>query len=197
MDVRKSDKLSLPIDINEMKFEEIIETAYDIFKNDIMDKKTRVKYKGKFIFIKFDHWIEYKAEMFWHLISLGPKEQFQVFPCENNISDNICNMNCINKVRKVTLANGQVRNICLYRASRIKWITEIINLANKDDESVEVWEKDNKKHIRFKHQDVDYAIILEMNKGTYQLVSAFPVFYINKKLTFNTDYKNYKKNKNQ
>ena len=196
--MRNSSKLSLPIDITDKCFKEIVEKAYEVFKSQLMDKESRVKLKGKFIFIDFSQWIDYKAEMFWHLISLDKNERFGVFPCENNMSDNICKMNCKDGLINVTLKNGQVRNICLYRACRIAWITEIINLANKKDESIMIWEKDNKKHIRFKHQDVDYVIILDINRGKCQLISAFPVFYINKKLTFNNDYEEYvRKIKNQ
>ena len=189
--MRRSDKLSLPTDVTERTFEEIIDFEYDVFKQEFMDKDTRVRLNNTFIFIDFNKWIDHKAEMFWHLISLSENERFSVFPCENNISDNICKMNCQTNKKSVTLKNGQVRNICIYRACRIKWITEIIKLANKNDKNIKIWEKDNKFHVRFQHQDVDYVVIFSINKGRYQLISALPVFYIKKKREFDKAYQEY------
>lgn len=191
--MRKSDKLSLPIDVTGMTFEEIIEFEYEVFKREFMNKDTRVRLNNKFIFIDFNSWIDHKAEMFWHLISLNKRERFSIFPCENNISDNICKMNCQTNTKNVTLKNGQVRNICIYRACRISWIIEIIRLANNKDKNIKIWEKDNKLHVRFKHQDVDYVVIFAINKERYQLVSAFPVFYISKKCEFDKGYQDYLK----
>ena len=52
-------------------------------------------------------------------------------------------------------------------------------------------EKDNKFHVRFQHQDVDYVVIFSINKGRYQLISAFPVFYIKKKKAIDKAYQEY------
>jgi len=192
--MRVSSKLSPIINISKVSnIDEIIDIIYAEFKCKFMNKLNRPKLFGKFVYIKFDTWIHYKAEMFWHFISLNEIEKFGVFPCENNISENICMENCLNKSKQIVMQNGQTRNICVYRAVRICWILDIINLANNNSENIKHWIKDKKMHIRFQHDDVDYIIIFEIKKNMYQIISAFPVFYINKKKTFDTDYKNYRK----
>lgn len=192
--MRVSTKLSSLINIDDKKnLEDVIECTYEEFKKNLMDKGKRPRLLGKFVFIKFNWWIDYKAEMYWHLISLHEVERFGVFPCENFISENICIKNCKTKLKQVTLKNKQVRDICVYRALRINWIIDIINLANKNDANIKKWIKDDKLHIRFQHEDVDYILIFEIYSDEYQLVSAFPVFYINKKETFDNDYNTFKK----
>lgn len=194
-----SNKLSPKINIdNCISVEDIINKTYNEFKTKIMDKSIRPNLFNKLVFIKFDHWIDYKAEMYWHLVSLHEKETFNIFPCGNNISENICSKNCIYKTKQVVLKNEQVRDICIYRAVRINWINDIIELANGEDCSVKKWIKDDKLYLRFRHEEVDYVVIFEVKKNKYQLISAFPVFYINKKDVFDKDYKEYnKKSKNQ
>lgn len=189
-----SSKLSPIINIDNCdSMDEIIELVYRDFKTNMMDKEVRAKLFNKLVFIKFDYWIKYKAEIYWHLISLHEKERFNVFPCGNNISENSCNKNCIYQRDQVTLKNGQTRDICVYRAIRINWINDIIKLASRKDKNIKEWIKDNKLYLRFQHEDVDYVVILEVGRNRYQLVSAFPVFYINKKMEFDNDYINYTK----
>jgi len=192
--MRISNKLSPLIDISKSNnIDAIIDTVYDEFKCKFMNKLNRPRLFGKFVYIKFSNWIDYKAEIFWHFISLNELERFGIFPCENNTSENVCMSNCLSKNKQVVLNNGQTRDICIYRAIRISWIWDIINLANDDSKNIKYWIKDKKMHIRFQDDDVDYIIILEVKKNMYQIISAFPVFYINKKKTFDTDYKNYQK----
>ena len=189
-------KLSPIIDIDGCNsIDEIIEISYRDFKSNIMDKVVRPRLFGKLVFIKFDWWIEHKAEMYWHLASLHEKERFNVFPCGNHISENRCNRNCVYQNRQITLKNGQKRYICVYRAIRVNWINDIIELANKKDISVKEWTKDDKLHLRFQHEDIDYIVIFEIHSKRYQLITAFPVFYINKKMEFDKDYSNYVKSK--
>lgn len=187
-------KLSPVINIDSCEsIDNVIEIVYSEFKLNIMNKEVRARLFNKFVFIKFEDWVEYKAGMFWHLISLNENEKFNVFPCGNTASQNKCNKNCISQYMQITLNNGQKRSICIYRAIRINWINDIIVLANKKDERVKVWIKDDKLHLRFQYEDIDYVVILAVNSRNYQLISAFPVFYINKKEVFDTDYNNYTK----
>ncbi|URZ02727.1 hypothetical protein [Clostridium felsineum] len=189
-----SEKLSPVIDIKECcNTEDILEVTYNNFQNNIMDKKKRPNLFNKFIFIDFKYWIENKAEIYWHIISLGINEKFNVFPCNNDISSVYKKDNCINQEYQVTLANGSVRNICLYRAIRINWLIDIIHLANKNDESIKYWVKSGKLYLRFQHRGVDYAVVFQIQEDKYRLVSAFPVFYINKKQVFDKDYSDYQK----
>lgn len=191
-------KLSPIIDISRYSdFNDINDFLYGHFSKNIMDRTKRNKLFNKFIFIDFSNWIDYKAEMYWHMISLSENERFNILPCNNDTSNIYCNDNCINRCHQVILSNGQKRNICIYRAIRIEWLNDIINLANNNDENIKIWEKDNKLYIRYEHETVDYAVVLEKQKNKYRLLSMFPVFYINKKVEFNTDYKKYKKMKNR
>lgn len=178
-------KLSEPINISEFEnYDEIIEYIYSIFKEDLMDRENREKLSGEFIFIDCTKWIINKPEMFWHLISLSELETFNIFPCNNDSSYNSCNENCIVKNKQILLLNGQKRNICYYRAIRIKWINEIIHLANQNDSRIKKWIMDDKLHIRFSEGETDYILIFKdnsNNKNHYYLITAFPVFYINSK----------------
>ena len=74
---------------------------------------------------------------------------------------------------------------------------DIINLANEQDSRIKVWEKDRKLHLRYDYGDIDYVLIFSSKKNIYKLISAFPVFYINKKETFDKDYNDYKIKKSQ
>jgi hypothetical protein len=192
----KSSKLPPVLNINECRdINSILEVTYNNFKNHIMDKNKRPKLFNKPIFIDFNNWIDHKAEMHWHMISLAVDEKFNILPCNNDISSMYKMDNCITNKYQVTMSNGQVRNICLYRAIRINWFNDIIKLTNNGDESIRYWEKDRKLYIRFQHETVDYAIVFQIQRNTYRLLSMFPVFYINKKQTFNTDYNKYMQNK--
>ena len=68
-------------------------------------------------------------------------KDFQYFHVKTIFLDNICKMNCQTNKKSVTLKNGKCRNICIYRACRIKWITEIIKLANKNDKNIKIWKR--------------------------------------------------------
>lgn len=189
--MRVSSKLSPIKKVSDEKFEDIIEDAYEVFRTEFMDKEKRPRLFNKFIFIDFKYWFDNKADCFWHLVSLHETERFGVFPCENNISEVVCKENCISKIKQVRIKNNQLRDLCIFRMLRIQWVMDIVKLADKKDENTKVWIKDDKLHIRYQHEDVDYVVILLNAKNRYQLISAFPVFYINKKKQFDNDYNNY------
>ena len=191
--------LSPTINIEEYSdIDSIIKSTYEEFKSKHMDRSIRPKeLLGKKLIMEFANWVEYKADLYWHLISLSENEWFNVFPCGNNLSSNICKENCLKKHRQITRTNGQVRTICVFRAIRVNWVIDIINLANKHDKRVRVWEKDNKLHLRYEYGEIDYIIIFGVKRNSYKLISAFPVFYINKKQTFNKDFNEFMQKKSQ
>ncbi|MEC0320140.1 hypothetical protein P8791_01865 [Bacillus subtilis] len=166
-----------------------------------MDQKNRGEFQGKFIYVNFNSWINNKSEVFWHLISLNKNEKFNILPCNNCISITKCFSNCIENSRKITFKNKDIRNICYYRGIRIHWINEILNLANQGDPDIKIWKLRKKggrdqTYIRFINGTVDYVIILdEFRKGgrlkNYVLTTAYPVFYINSKVNFDSAYSNY------
>ncbi|MCM3560568.1 hypothetical protein M4D57_18540 [Brevibacillus borstelensis] len=201
-----SDKLSSPIPItNHTTNGEILDYLYSIFKENIMDKAKRPKLFNKFIFINFSKWIDLKSEVFWHLISLNRNERFNILPCNNDVTFMMCPNNCITPTETVLLSDGSERNVCYYRGTRIHWINEIIELANKSDEDIKTWKKKNiirgipvqQLYIRFTHGSVDYVIVFEEKYSQsgdvyqYYFVTAFPVFYISKKLEFDQEYQSY------
>lgn len=189
-----SEKLSPVIDLkNCTSLNHIIELTYDNFKNNIMSKNTRPLLFDRFIFISFDKWIDNKAEMFWHIISLGEDEKFNILPCNNDISSLFRTDNCINRKYRIKMSDGKIRYICLYRAIRINWFNDIINLANNNDKNIKSWEKDNNLYLRFQHEMVDYVVIFQIQKNCYRLLSMYPVFYISTKKEFTTDYIKYLK----
>lgn len=190
-----------------LSFNENIDLLYTYFRENIMDKRRRNKLFDKFIYVDCNNWIDRKSELFWHLVSLHEKEKFNILPCNNCQSSTFCpNINCLNSGKSIKLSNNQKRNICLYRGIRISWINKIIELANQDDEDIMLWKENvngkklNKKvYIRFKHQGADYIVLLEerYRRGEvhdYYFITAFPVFYINKKDTFDQKYLDYVKN---
>lgn len=177
---------------------EIINNLYDLYKSELMEKDNRVRLFNKFIYIECK-WIDYKAEMFWHLISLSEEDYFKEFPCEYDNLKLMCEENCIKHIKQVTLNSGQVRNICYFRAVRISWIKEIINLANNNSSHIKKWEKDGILYIRFEHETADYILLFlnKLNNGKYYFISAFPVFYPRSKVNYDNDFQNYQKIKNR
>lgn len=192
----KSEKLSLPLSICGITIDEAIEKMYSIYVKEIMPKEKRPELFGKFIYINSKEWIDQKAEMFWHMISLGDNEKFNIYPCNNLSCGLICEENCKRKVRQISIGGNRKRNICLYRGTMISWLIEIIALANNKDSAVQVWVKEGKLHLRMVHETVDYIAIFEIKKNMYVLITAYPVFYISSKRNYTQDYYSYK-NKNR
>ena len=180
-------KLTPPIFYNGDSIEEIIDSAYEYFKNGFMNKDKRPKYKGKFIFFNMNKNIKVmnkdaineedrytnitltKAERFYHIISIDKKEYIQVFPCYNTPEYESCQVEC-----ETIRAKGEFiylsRVECLYRLYRIHRISEVIELANADDKHIDQWveiELDKKKnkirkiYIRYTYGNDDYIVILK------------------------------------
>lgn len=189
-----SNPLVLPDD-----FEKAIGEAFKYFQENINNSQKRPTLFDKSIFIEANEIIDDKPQGFWHIISLETKHQFKVLPCVNDCTIDICNQNCINGQRKVKIKHGtEERNICLLRASRLPWVVDIINLANKDNSQIKMWLKENKNYnnqklyIRYTCGGADYVVILSVEKHFYRLISAYPVFYIKDKKDFEKDYTEYK-----
>lgn len=170
----------------------VVELVYDVYKEELMDKSKRPRLFGRFIYLDCNSWINNKAEMFWHLISLSTNEKFNILPCNNDKSYVLCKGNCLTGTNQIIMKNGEKRNLCLYRAIRINWISSIISIADKGSNCIEKWIKNNRLYIRFQQNEIDYVILLDDKKANYFFVSAFPVFYINSKKKYSADYKLYK-----
>lgn len=115
----------------------------------------------------------------------------------NDISSAFCQENCILGTDLITMNNGDVRAKCLYRALRVGWIREIIELYNANDIRVKYWEKENSNkkrrlYLRYQEEELDYLIVLEKkSEKRVQLITAYPIFFVSAKKDYEKDYKNY------
>lgn len=212
-------KLSPPITYETCDVNEIIESAYQSFKNGFMNKDNRPKYKGKFIFFNVNKNITVlnqdtcinmsldKPERFYHIISIDEKEYCQVYPCYNTVEYETCEVQCETIRAKGYFAYLE-RVECLYRVCRIHRISEVIELANINDEHIEQWiekEKDKngneikKAYIRYTYGNDDYLVILKVKNSRngdyhYEFITAFPVFLKRSKQQLSKNYNLNKKN---
>ncbi|WP_018934320.1 hypothetical protein [Gracilibacillus lacisalsi] len=201
-------KLSSPRLITGNTLMEVVTNIESNFYNVFMNKSARSNYNNKFIFFNINK--EYKGEKlrfperFLHICSIEDKNHYTIFPCNNDATYYQCNAKC-----DITRSHLEFRKLgrsqCLYRMTRIHWIPEIINLANKNDEGITVWtkpEKDRnrndvfKHYIRYESQLVDYVVILkeDIRGGSvykYEFISAFPVFTKRNKEQFEKDFNHY------
>jgi len=192
-------KLSQPMTFDG-GFQESIDKAFLYFKENIGNREKRPVLFDKNIFIETREIIDERPVGFWHIISLEEKHNFKkLLPCNNDSAMNHCNQNC-NKQNNVVVINygAETRSICLYRTSRMHWIIEIIELANRNDHDVKVWLKpgdnhrNDKLYLRYNIDGADFVVIFSVEKRFYRLISAFPVFYLSEKETFDNEYSLYK-----
>lgn len=189
------------IEIEEIEnHEDIIDLCYEIFKDCVLSKKNRPKLFEFEVIVPVEPWIEYKAQAFWHIVSLSEKDKSAILPCINDPSISKCDENCINHKYTVRLSNGESRDVCYYRATKAYWIQSIIRLANANDKNLKYWyKKDNKKkrrelYLRYQNKHIDYVVVLEdKNSKKFVLITAYPVFYTNSKKGFDKDYQSYLK----
>lgn len=191
-------KLSDPLTMTG-NFEESLNSAYNYFSENIYDRNKRPILFGKSIFVEAHEIIEERPAGFWHIVSLEDKHHFnKVLPCTNDSSIAVCEQNCNTKQHMVSIQYGaEDRSICLYRASRIPWIVDIIQLANSGDSEVDIWlkpgnnKRSDKLYLRYNHDGADYIVIFSAEKRFYRIISAFPVFYVSEKADFDKDYAAY------
>lgn len=186
-----------PIDIKQCTSrDEVLNTCYDAFKSKLFSKDYSPVLFGKCVTVAFKSWILNRHNTFWHISSIDEMEIFDVLPCNNDDSGVFCNENCNSKEFQVTV-DSKIRNVCLYRSTRISLITEIFNLADNKDQRVKVWKKYDKASakwslcLRFIDRSVDYFILLRIKENKYVLETAYPVFYVNAKKDYDTEYQKY------
>lgn len=192
-------KLSPPLTLMQ-DFQSSIDKAFDYFKEHIFNRDVRPLLFDKNVFIEANEMVEGRPVGFWHLVSLECGHKFaKVLPCCNDDSISLCAENCNTEKHQVSVQHGaEDRNLCLLRASRLPWIIDIINLANKNDPDVQVWlkpggnKKSDKLYLRYAQGGADYVLIFTIEKHFYRLISAFPVFYLHNKAELNTEFVNYK-----
>lgn len=177
-----------------------MDIAYQYFAEHIADRAHRPSLFDKEVFVECSEKINDRPVGFWHIISLEDKHRFsKIIPCINDPAIDLCDQNCVTGALQVAIKNAtETRNLCLYRASRLPWIIDLIKMANRDDPAVKVWLKpggkkaSDKLYLRYNHSGIDYVVIFSAVRKYYRLISAFPVFYLNEKQDFDNDYNRYK-----
>lgn len=190
----------IPIQIHkEDTLSDILDRCHDVFKKSIASKE-RPRLGSREIYVPIN-WIEGKAELFWHTASLEIKPRLSIKPCNNDMSSSLCEENCVTGTNVIVLANGDKRAKCIFRATRVGWIRDIIELYNRRDPRVKYWEKENsdkrnRLYLRYQEDEIDYLIVFEA-KGAkrVRLITAFPVFFISAKKDYEKDYQNYQNTK--
>ena len=123
-----------------------------------------------------------------------------MFPCTNDPAFELCENQCAgySAYHNYTALN---RWECVYRLSRIHWIREVIDLANRNDTYITEWDvvevdkgtKYNKRFIRYCQGIDDYVVILKERKRDYMFITAFPVVTKDKKNEFDRQYLRFSK----
>ena len=176
--------------------EKNIDIAYEYFALYLKDKASRPTLFGKMVYIDISEYIDEKPIGFWHLISLKELNT-EILPCNNDHAVSLCKQNCITMKRFVFLKrHEEARAICIYRASRLPWIVEIICLANVKSEKIKCWlisdKNSSKLYIRYQQGATDFILILKEEKTMYRLTSAFPVFNVSDMKQFAQGFKDHK-----
>lgn len=191
-------KLSSPLTLSS-DYSSSLAIAYSFFEQNIAPPENRPLLFGKRVFIEAREQIDNRPSGFWHIVSLERNHRFtKILPCNNDAAITTCMENCNHPTHAISLKSGtETRNICLYRASRIPWIIDIITLANSGDSDIQMWLKpggqyaSNKLYLRYNKSGADYVLIFSAEKKYYRLISAFPVFYLSEKATFDKDAAQY------
>lgn len=215
-----SSKLSKPLKFSGKCFKDDMEETYTSIKDIFIDKDKRPKYNNKFIFFDMNNKIKInknkeemikvldKPERFYHIVSIEPKLYYNINPCGNDDAIVYCKNECKykNALEEFLLLN---RVECYYRMSRLRWISEVIALANLKDPLIQEWteveyykklkkrDKIYKRYIRYAHKRDDYVVILreERCKGEikkYRFITAFPLFIKDNKSEYTDKYNKYK-----
>lgn len=187
----------IPINITPLNdIEDIMSKCHDVFKNTLAVRDKKPKLGEREIYVPLN-WIDYKAEIFWHSASIEPPKSIDILPCNNDITSTRCFNNCLERKNFIIMNNGQEREKCIYRAVRVGWIKDIIEMYNNKDNRINYWEKlhskkKNRIYLRYQEDEIDYIVILEEKSiKRVQLITAYPVFSISYKKRYEKEYGNY------
>lgn len=174
----------------------IMDKCHDVFKDMMANKHNRAFLGEREVAVPLN-WIDYKAEIFWHAASIEKKEKLNIQPCVNDITSSMCANNCIDAFDTVIMKNGDEREKCIYRAVRVGWIREVIEMYNRKDARVKYWEKVNSNkrnriYLRYQEEELDYIVILDdKSRSRVMLITGYPVFFLSAKKDYEADYQNY------
>lgn len=173
-----------------------VEEAYNAFNDSLQDKATRIQFKNNTLFVNFKDWVDDKPEIFWHIIGLEDNDAMNFYPCSNNPIQLLCKKNCDTLEWQVNTI-AKTRLICIYRASHMPMIEEVIKLANSNNQLVKIWIDRGRTFIRYENGLDDYVVILEKldkYENAYKLVTAYPVFFRSQKKNFDRTYSRFLEN---
>jgi hypothetical protein len=199
--------LGVPIDIN--KYDdvmEVFEEAHALFSEQIINRDNRPKLFGRFIYFDETKKIQDKEDSYWHIASIGEDDyKYDMYPCQNHIAQMRCKFQC-NSDHPDNFLRSYNSIPCLFRAHKINWIKNIIDLANQDSNhpNLKIWKKEHKKprekrlFIRYLNPPIDYVLIFTIvytpNKNDikyYKFITAYPVVLKSYKRQFDKDYERY------
>ncbi|MBO0962459.1 hypothetical protein J1P26_22455 [Neobacillus sp. MM2021_6] len=186
---------------------DILEESFRLYELEIKNRQKRPELFGRQVYINVNPGPDGKDYGFWHIASIGEDDtKFDMFPCENHIAHRICRYKCDSEHQDNFLQ--EINSVpCIYRAHRVNWIKEIIDLANKDRNhpNLRIWQQAGKKGkrllIRFINEDVsmDYVLVFQIeykpNKSDirwYRLITGYPVVLKSYKKRFNKEFLEYK-----
>ncbi|RKD22468.1 hypothetical protein SAMN02745883_00677 [Caminicella sporogenes DSM 14501] len=197
--------LTLPIDVRKYDNDkQFFDEAYNIFQMELQARYNRPNLFNKFIYI--DEKVKYdnKPNGFWHISSIGEDDtKYDMYPCCNDITNGLCKYMCdFGHPENFLKDDNSIP--CIYRACRIKWVREIIELANnnKNHPNLRIWQHKNQRtkektlKIRYLNGCIDYIIIFKISYKNsdiycYRLKTAYPVVLKSYKKRFDREYNNY------
>lgn len=191
----------------------IFADSYSLFCKKLLDRDNRPELLGRFIFID-ESQIQGREDGFWHIASIGEDfddkkadYKFDMYPCQNHVAYEKCIYKC-----EINHPENYLREInsipCIYRAHKINWVWDIINLVNenRNHENLYIWRKkhhksgDKRLFIRYLDEVIDYIIIFQIvyNKEKndirmYKFITAYPVVMKSYKAQFDKDFNKYAK----
>ncbi len=188
--------------------DQIFDQAYSIFEEDLKDKDTRPRLFDRFIFIDVTTEIQGKPRSFWHIASIGEDdEKYSELLCTGDESEAKCVYKC-DPTHEDNFLKEENSIPCVFRACRIRWVKESIELANKKlpPPLLRVWQQrdqksgDKKILVRVTDDKVDYVVVFRIayKNGDiymYQLMTAYPVVLPGYKRRFDKEYETYSKKK--
>ncbi len=189
----------IPIDISDLNnMEDIINRCHEVFKHTMAPKEDKPLLKGREVLVPLK-WLDYKAEIFWHSASIEPKRKLDILPCNNDITSSLCDNNCITAEKSIML-NGMEREKCIYRAIRVNWIKQVLEMYNNDDSRVKYWEKIHSRtkrrriYLRYQEEELDFLVVLEdISDKRVRFITAFPIFFLSAKNDYERDYLDYQR----
>ena len=160
--------MSLKQPLNPLKYEQsndLFDDAYAVFQVELNFRDNRPTLFGKRIFIDATSQIDNKIIGFWHMASIGADDsKFDMFPCSNDEAIGRCVFLC-NADHSENFLKHMNSTPCIYRASRVGWVRQIIEIAGSREESyLTVWTHDDNRgqkclHLRYRSGLIDYIVI--------------------------------------